>query len=104
MSKRLVDPASGRIEQPQAAERQRCGLAQRLALHLDDLQAAAAKVAGKAVGRAKAHQDAIGRKLGFPLAGQDLDSGAQRLLAARDEVGPIGGIAAGGRGDGAHMS
>ena len=71
-----LDPVAGGIEQPQAAERQRGGSAQGLALDLDQLQAAAAEVAGDAVGRAKAHHDAVGGELGLALAGQDLDAGA----------------------------
>ena len=99
----LLDPAVGGVEQPQAAERQRGGPAQRLALDLDQLEAAAAEVAGDAVGRAKAHHDAVGGKLGLALAGEDLDAGAERLLAAGDEVGSVGGVAAGGGGDRPHV-
>ena len=95
----VLDPVAGGIEQAQAAERQRGGPAQGLALDLDQLQAAAAEVAGNAVGRAKAHHDAVGGELGLALAGQDLDPGAQRPLAAGDELGAVGGVAAGGGGD-----
>ena len=99
----VVDPAVGGVEQPQAAERQRYRLTQGLALHLDDLQAAAAEVAGKAVGGAEAHHDAVGGQLRLALTGQDLDPGTQRALAAGDEVRAVRSIPAGGRGNGADI-
>ena len=43
----------------------------RVAADVDELEAAAAEVAGEAVGRAEAHQDAVGGKLGLALAGED---------------------------------
>ena len=100
---RLLDPALGGVEQPQAAERQRGGPAQRLAFDPDQLEAAAAEVAGDPVRRAEAHHDAVGSELRLALAGEHLDAGAERLLAAGDEVGSVGGIAAGGGGDRPHV-
>ena len=75
----------------------------RLAFDLDQLEAAAAEVAGDPVRRAEAHHDAVGSELRLALAGEHLDAGAERLLAAGDEVGSVGGIAAGGGGDRPHV-
>ena len=84
----LVDPAGGGIEQPQAAERQRGGLPQGVAVDVDELEAAAAEIAGNAVGGAEAHHDALRGQLGLALAGEHLDAGAQRRSPRTMKSGP----------------
>ena len=67
--------------------------------HVDQLQAAAAEVAGKAVGRMNARHDAERGKLGLPLAGQHVDFLAEDAFGLRDEVGTVLGLARRRRGD-----
>ena len=40
---------------------------------------------------------------GLTLAGEHLDRGPQHRFAAHDEIGAVGGLAAGGGGDGAQI-
>ena len=68
------------VLQPQAAERQRDAVADRLAADVDQLEAAAAEVAGNAVGRMEARNDAERRIMRLLAAGQHADLGAQDLL------------------------
>ena len=62
---RLLEAAARGIDQAQAAERQRDGVGQPPTPDVDQLQAAAAEIAGKAVGGMNAGHDAERGKLGL---------------------------------------
>src|SRR5262249_27520672 len=98
-----VNAAAGGVNQAQTAERQRGRLSQGVDLNIDELEAAAAEIAGHAVGGAEAHHDSLCGQRGFAFAGEHLDRAPQYRLAAYDEIGAVGGLAAGGGGDGAHI-
>src|SRR5690606_13650950 len=70
---------------------------------VDELEAAAAEIAGDAVGGGNAHERTARGKLRFARAGEDRDARADRLLAARNELGPVLGFAHGGGRDYAHV-
>ena len=76
----LDQRAPGQVLQPQAAERQRDAVADRHAVDVDQLEAAAAEVAGNAVGRMEAGDDAERGVMRLFAAGQDADRGAAGFL------------------------
>ncbi len=100
---RFFDTVAGDVDQPQSAERQCAGVVQAVAGDIDQFEAAAAEIAGDAVGVDKAHHDALGGERSLFLARQDLDVDAGRTLAACDEIGPVRGLAHGGRGNGSKV-
>ena len=100
---RLVDLVAGLIDEAQAAERQCRGVVEAVVIDVDDLEAAAAEIAGKTVGIEEAHADAVSGELGFLLARQDLNLGAGSLLGPGDEIVAILRLAHGGGGDGAQV-
>ncbi len=68
---RPVDAAAGRVDQPQAAERQRHRVPPACSGDVDQLEAAAAEIAGDPVGLAKAHQ--------MPLAASSASRSPERI-------------------------
>ena len=96
---RLFEAAARGVDQPQAAERKGGGVRQPAASHVDQLQAAAAEVAGKTVGRMDARHHAKGGKLGLLGAGENGDLPVEDALGLGDEFRPVGGLARRRRGD-----
>ena len=80
------------------------GLLQAVGGDVDQLEAAAAEIAGDAVGLDEAHHDALGRRA-WPPSRRDRISmrSAARLLGAGNELGAVLGLAHGGGGEGAHV-
>ena len=83
----------------QAAERQRHAAAHAVALDVDQLERAAAEVADDTVRIVDPGDDAKRGKFCFARAGQDMNPGAADPLSRGDEVGAVGGVAAGRGGD-----
>src|SRR5581483_7995970 len=86
---RLPEIAARGVDEAQTPERKRHRIGQPPASHIDQLEAAAAEVAGKAVGGMEAGDDAERRKLGLLGAGQDGDLMSENALGLGDEVGPV---------------
>ena len=90
---------SDEILQRQAAERQRHAAADAVAVDVDQFERAAAEIADDAVGIVDAGDDAERRQFCLARARQDLNLGAADALGLGDEIGTVGGVAAGGGGD-----
>ena len=71
--RRALDLVAGGVDEAQSAERQRRRFFEPILHDIDQLQAAAAEIAGNAVGIDEAHHDALRRQPGFLLAGQYFD-------------------------------
>ena len=84
------------ILQRQAAERQRHAAAQPVAMDADQFERAAAEIADDAVRIVNAGNDAERGQFCLARSGQDLDRDAADALGLGDEVGTVGGVAAGG--------
>lgn len=79
----------------EAAERQRHAAAHAVLAHIDQLERAAAEIADDAVGMMDAGDHAERRQPCLARARQDFDLHGADALGFRDEVGAVGGIAAG---------
>ena len=84
------------VLQREAAERQRHAAAHAVAAHVDQFERAAAEIADDAVGIVDAGDDAERRQFCLARARQDFDRHAADALGLGDEVGAVGGVAAGG--------
>ena len=87
------------ILQRQASERQRHAAADAVAVHVDQFERTAAEIADDAVGIVDAGDDAERGKFCLARSRQDFDLRAADALGLGDEVGTVGGVAAGGGGD-----
>ena len=96
---RFLEAAARGIDQPQTAKRKRRGIRQPAAPHIDQFQAAAAEIAGKAISRMNAGHDAERGKLGLPRARQHGDFLAENAFGLRDEIGTVLGFTRRRRGD-----
>ena len=92
----LADRALGRLLQADAAERIGQPLADRVAVDVDQLERAAAEVAGDAVGIVDAGDDAVGGETGLVGAGQDLDLDTADAFELGDEGRAVLGLTRGG--------
>ena len=97
---RLLDRLRRNIGERQAAERPGQAVPRARAVHIDEFERAAAKVADHAVGAVHAGNHAERSELGLARAGQHVDVGADGAFGELDESGTVFGVAAGGRGDG----
>src|SRR5262245_61240249 len=95
---RLLQAAFRCVDQAQAAERERRSVAEPAAPHVDQLETAAAEVAGKAVGRMDARYDAEPGEFRLPRPRQDGDGLAEDAFGLGDEFRSVGGLARGRRG------
>ena len=96
---RLLEIAARRIDQPQAAEGKRRGIAELALAHVDQLEAAAAEIADEAVGVVNAGDDADGSEFRLLGAGQNLDRHVEDALGLGDKVRTILRFAGCRRGD-----
>ena len=87
------------VLQAKPAERQRDALADLLAFHIDEFQAAAAQIACNAVGGMEARDHAERGIVGFFAAAQHADLRSEDLLRAMDEIEAVFGLAGRCRGD-----
>ena len=95
----LFQAAARRVDQAQAAERERRGIAEPAAPHVDQLETAAAEIAGKAVGRMNSRHDAESGKFRLPRPRQDGDGLAEDAFGLGDEFRSVGRLARRRRGD-----
>jgi hypothetical protein len=96
---RPLQIAAGGIDQPEAAKRQGRGIAELAFAHVDQLEAAAAKIADETVGVVNAGDHANGGKLGLLGAGKHPDRHFDDALCLSDELGTVLGFARRCRGD-----
>ncbi len=89
----LLDRALRRLFQPQPAQREGLSRADGVVADVDDLEAAAAKVAGDAVGLVNAGNHAERRQPRLLPAGKHLDAGADDALHRGDEFRAVGRLA-----------
>ncbi|MHC2725751.1 hypothetical protein ACVMGE_008238 [Bradyrhizobium diazoefficiens] len=94
----------GEVLEREPAERQRHAAAHAVPAHVDQFERAAAEVADDAVGVVDAGNHAERRQPRLARARQDLDLHCADALGLGDEVGAVGGIAAGGGRDREHAS
>ena len=87
------------VLQRQASEPQRHPAANAVAAHVDQFQRPAAEIADDAIGVVDAGEDAERRQLRLARTRQDLDRTPADALGPGDEVGAVGGVAAGRGGD-----
>ena len=92
-----LPPEASISRKPPSGKRR--GIGQPAAPHVDQLQAAAAEIAGKAVSRMNARHDAERGKLGLLRARQHGDLLAEDAFGLRDEIGTVLGLARRRRGD-----
>jgi hypothetical protein len=98
----LVHRAAGIFRQAQAAERQRHALPEFLALDVDELERAAAEVAGDAIRCVEATDDAERGELRFFFARENADLTLQDGFGAVNEIGAVRRLARGSRGQHVH--
>lgn len=108
---RLADDAVGALErfvreilEREPAERQSHAAAHAVPAHVDQFERAAAEIADDAVGMMDARDHAERREPRLARARQDLDLHGADALGLRDEIGAVGGVAAGRGRDREHAS
>ena len=87
------------VLQRQASERQRDAAADAAAMHVDQFERTAAEIADDAVGIVDAGDDAERGQFRLARPRQDFNGNAADAFGLGDEVGTVGGVAAGGGGD-----
>ncbi len=90
---------AGDVLQGKTAERQRHAGPHARAVHIHQLQRAAAEIADDAVRLVNAGNDAERRKMGLARAGEDADRRAADALRLGDEGAAVARVTAGGGGD-----
>ncbi len=87
------------VLQRQAAQRQGDAAPDAAAIHVDQFERAAAEIADDAVGIMDAGDDAERGQFGLARPRQDFNGNAADAFGLGDELGTIGGVAAGGSRD-----